>query len=167
MDVTVESIRALRDKTGAGIMDCKRALEQADGRLDEALSILHEKGVATVAKKALRATEEGLVDAYVHSGERIGAIVEVNCETDFVARTAEFKELTHSIAMQVAAMAPLYVDESEISDEKAHDPQETCLLQQAFIRDGEKTVQDLVNEAVAKLGENIKIRRFVRFAIGE
>ena len=167
MEVTVEAIKALRDQTGAGIMDCKRALEQANGGLDEALSILQEKGAATVAKKASRATEEGLVESYIHSGGRMGAMVEVNCETDFVARTPEFKELAHDIAMQVVAMAPLYVDRSEVPEEEDHNPQETCLLQQTFIKDDAKTVQDLVNEAVAKLGENVRVRRFARFSMGE
>lgn len=167
MEVTVEAIKALRSQTGAGIMDCKWALEQANGDLDEALAILHEKGAATVAKKSSRVTEEGLVESYIHSGGRMGAMVEVNCETDFVARTPEFKELAHNIAMQVVAMAPLYVDSADIPDGEEHNPQEACLLQQTFIKDDAKTVQDLVIEAVAKLGENVRVRRFARFSIGE
>jgi elongation factor Ts len=167
LEVTVEAIKALRSQTGAGIMDCKWALEQANGDLDEALAILHEKGAATVAKKSSRVTEEGLVESYIHSGGRMGAMVEVNCETDFVARTPEFKELAHNIAMQVVAMAPLYVDSADIPDGEEHNPQEACLLQQTFIKDDAKTVQDLVIEAVAKLGENVRVRRFARFSIGE
>ncbi len=167
MEVTVESVRELRDRTGAGIMDCKRALVEAAGDLDRAQAILHEKGIASVEKRASRATSEGLVESYVHSGGRIGAIVQVDCETDFVARTSVFKDLAHDVAMQVAAMAPLYLDIADIPDGEDRDPAEACLLQQPFIRDPAKTVEDLVKEAAAKLGENVRVGRFARFSLGE
>ena len=167
MEITVEAIKALRDHTGAGIMACKRALEQADGDLSRAQDILQESRAAIVAQKASRATQEGLIEAYVHQGSRIGAIVEVNCETDFVARTPAFKSLAHDVAMQVAAMSPEYVDSSDIPEGESPVPQEACLLQQPFIKDPTKTVQDLVNETVAKVAENVRVRRFTRFALGE
>ncbi|MGH2544180.1 MAG: elongation factor Ts [Ardenticatenaceae bacterium] len=148
-------------------MDCKRALEQANGDLNKAEEILRQKGIASAAKKASRATNDGVIESYIHSGGRIAALVEVNCETDFVARTADFKDLAHDIAMQVAAMAPLYVDESEIPEGADVSPDEVCLLNQPFIKDPSKTIQELVNEAVGKLGENIRVRRFTRFALGE
>jgi elongation factor Ts len=167
LTTTVEQIKALRELTGAGIMDCKRALEQADGDLEGAQRILREMGVASAAKKASRETNEGLVESYIHSGGRIGALVELNCETDFVARTDDLKELAHSIAMQVAAMSPIYVDEDDIPDDEDQNPQDVCLLQQAFIRDQSVTIQDLLGEAIGKIGENIRVRRFARFALGE
>ena len=167
MTTTVEQIKALRELTGAGIMDCKRALEQADGDLESAQRVLRVMGVASAAKKASRETNEGLVESYIHSGGRIGALVELNCETDFVARTDDLKDLAHNIAMQVAAMSPIYVDEGDIPDDDDQNPQEVCLLQQAFIRDQSVTIQDLLGEAIGKIGENIRVRRFARFALGE
>ncbi len=167
MDVSVEAIKELRERTGAGIMDCKRALQESNGDLARAEEILREQGIASAAKKASRATNQGVVESYIHSGGRIGAIVEVNCETDFVARTPDFKELAHDLAMQVAAMSPLYVDDSEIPDGDEVDPQQACILQQPFIKDPSQTVQDLVNEAISKLGENVRVRRFARFSLGE
>ncbi len=148
-------------------MDCKRALQESNGDLAGAEEILRERGIASAAKKASRATNQGVVESYIHSGGRIGAIVEVNCETDFVARTPDFKELAHDLAMQVAAMSPLYVDDSEIPDGDEVDPQQACILQQPFIKDPSRTVQDLVNEAISKLGENVRVRRFTRFSLGE
>ncbi len=139
-------------------MDCKRALQESNGDLAGAEEILRERGVASAAKKASRATNQGVVESYIHSGGRIGAIVEVNCETDFVARTPDFKELAHDLAMQVAAMSPLYVDDSEIPDGDEVDPQQACIMQQPFIKDPSQTVQDLVNEAISKLGENVRVR---------
>jgi len=166
LEVSVEAIKALREQTGAGIMDCKRALEGANGDLAGAEEILRELGIASAAKKASRATNDGLVESYIHSGARIGALVEVNCETDFVARTDDFKQLAHHIAMQVAAMSPLYVDASDAPEDEQN-PQETCLMQQPFIKDPAMTVQDLVNQTVGKVGENVKVRRFTRFTLGE
>lgn len=167
MAVTVETIKALRDLTGAGIMDSKRALEETDGDVEAARKILREKGIASAAKKASRDTNEGLVESYIHSGGRVGAIVELNCETDFVARTEDLKDLAHNVAMQVAAMSPKYVREDELPDDEDGSPQEICLLNQPFIRDNEQTVQDVVNETIAKVGENVRVRRFSRFSLGE
>ena len=167
MDVSVEAIKELRERTGAGIMDCKRALQKSKGDPAKAEEILREQGIASAAKKASRATNQGVVESYIHSGGRIGAIVEVNCETDFVARTPDFKELAHDLAMQVAAMSPLYVDDSEIPDGDEVDPQQACIMQQPFIKDPSQTVQDLVNNAISKLGENVRVRRFARFSLGE
>ncbi len=167
MAVTVETIKALRDLTGAGIMDSKRALEETDGDVEAAKKILREQGIASAAKKASRDTNEGLVDSYIHSGGRVGAIVELNCETDFVARTQDLKDLAHNVAMQIAAMSPKYVNEDEVPDDEEGSPQEVCLLSQPFIRDNEQTVQDVVNETIAKVGENVRVRRFSRFSLGE
>ena len=167
MEVSVEMIKALRERTGAGIMDCKRALQQTNGDLQKAEELLREQGIAKAAKKASRATNQGAVESYIHSGGRIGAMVEVNCETDFVARTPEFKDLAHDLAMQVAAMSPLYVDSSDIPEGDQVDPQVACLMQQPYIKDPTRAVRDLVTEAVAKLGENVRVRRFSRFSLGE
>jgi elongation factor Ts len=158
-EVTVEQVRELRESTGAGIMDCKRALQDANGSLDGALAILREKGLASAAKRAGRTANQGVIESYIHSGGRIGVLVELNCETDFVARTEDFRALAHDIAMQIAAMDPdSFADEA--SDGGAR------LLEQAFIKDPSKTVQDLVTETIARTGENIQVRRFVRFALG-
>ncbi len=153
--------------TGAGIMDSKRALEEADGDVEAAQKLLREKGIASAAKKASRDTNEGLVESYVHSGGRVGAMVELNCETDFVARTDDMKSLAHDVAMQVAAMSPKYMDEDAIPEDEEASPQEVCLLSQPFIRDNGLTVQDIVNETIAKVGENVRVRRFSRFSLGE
>ena len=167
MEVSTDAIRTLRERTSAGIMDCKRALEQANGDLDKAEEVLRVKGIAKAASKADHATSEGLVDAYVHAGSRIGAMVELNCETDFVARTPEFKELAHNVAMQVAAMSPEFVAVSEMPAEDARPPEEVCLLAQAFIRDPSRTINDLVVDVQARVGENVRIGRFARFSLGE
>jgi elongation factor Ts len=168
LEVSVDLIKALRDETGAGIMDSKRALEQADGDLERARSLIREKGLSTAAKKADNVTNEGIVESYIHSGGRVGALVELNCQTDFVARTEDFKSLAHELAMQVAAMSPTYVDASEIpNDQDGVTPEQDCLLQQPYIRDNSQTIQDLVTEAVGRLGENVRVRRFSRFALGE
>jgi elongation factor Ts len=167
LEVTVETIKALRERTGAGIMDCKRALQRVDGDPDRAEQILRDQGIAAAAKKASRATNQGLVEPYAHSGGRIGALVEVNCETDFVARTPEFKQLAHDLAMQVAAMSPTYVDVDDVPEGEQVVHQESCLMQQPFIRDPAKSVQDLVNETIGRLGENIRISKFARLSLGE
>ncbi len=165
--VSTDLIRTLRERTGAGIMDSKRALEAAGGDIDKAESSLREKGLAKAASKSDRATAEGVIESYIHTGNRIGAMVELNCETDFVARTEEFKGLAHNLAMQVAAMAPLYVDESELPADETRQPEEVCLLSQAFIRDPSKTINDLVMDVRARVGENVKISRITRFGLGE
>ena len=167
MQISIETIKALRELTGAGIMDCKNALGESGGDIAKAEEILRAKGIDSAMKKSSRATNQGLVESYIHSGGRIGAIVEANCETDFVVRTGGFKELAHNLAMQVAAMAPKYVDASEIPDGQNENPEEVCLLQQPFIKDPSMSVQDLVRETVGKLGENVRVRRFTRFALGE
>lgn len=152
MAVSVEQIKSLREKTGLGIHDVKHALEEAGGNEEKAMAILKEKGLSTVAKKASRSTNQGLIDTYIHGAGRIGAMVEVNCETDFVARTDDFKYFVHEIALQVASMNPENVDE---------------LLDQPYFRDPSKTVKDLLTDIIAKLGENMKIGRIVRFELGE
>lgn len=167
MEVTVDMVKALRKRTGAGVMNCKRALEESEGNLEKAEDILRELGTTLAAKKASRVTNEGLIESYIHSGGRIGAIVELNCETDFVARTQDFNQLAHDLAMQVAAMSPLYVDSADIPEGKEANSHEECLMQQPFIKDPTKTVQDLVNEAVGRLGENVRVRKFTRFSLGE
>jgi elongation factor Ts len=149
-------------------MDCKHALEETNGNVEQAEEILRQQGIAAAAKKASRSANQGLVESYVHSGGRIGALVEVNCETDFVARTPEFREMAHDLAMQVAAMSPLYVDGDDVPDDQEDvNPQEACLMQQPFIKDPTKTIQDVVNETVAKLGEAVRVRKFARFSLGE
>ena len=167
MEVSVEAIKDLRARTGSGIMDCKRALEQVDGDIAKAEELLRQQGIASAAKKTERATNQGLIEAYIHSGSRIGALVEVNCETDFVARTPDFKELAHNLAMQVAAMSPRYIDTADIPEGDEDNPEEACLMHQPFIRDPSMSVRDLVTETVGRLGENVRVRRFSRFSLGE
>ncbi len=167
MGISIELIKALREKTGAGVMDSKRALQKSEGDMGVAEEILREEGIASAAKKASRATNEGLIEAYIHSGGRIAALVELNCETDFVARTQDFKLLAHDIAMQVAAMSPKYVDCNDVPDEEQSGIEQVPLLQQPFIKDPTKTIQELVKETIGKLGENIQVRRFIRFSLGD
>lgn len=165
MQVSTEAIRVLREQTSAGIMECKRALQEANGDVGTAAAALRERGFAIAKKKEMRVAGQGLVEAYVHTGGRFGALVEVNCESDFVARTPEFKELAHDVAMQVVATNPRFISREDVPEnEECAD--EACLMLQPFIRDPSKRVQDLVAEAVAKVRENIKIRRFVRFQLG-
>jgi len=165
MQVSTEAIKALREQTSAGIMECKRALQETGGDLNAATTILRERGYEIAKKKEERATTQGLIECYIHTGGKIGAMVQVDCESDFVARTREFKELAHDIAMQVVATCPLYISRddapkgSEVADE-------SCLLLQQFIKDPSKKIEDLIAEAVAKVRENIRIRRFVRFELG-
>jgi len=197
MEITADVVKDLRLKTGAGMMDCKRALQEANGSMDRAVEILREKGLAAAAKKAGRAAKEGYIETYSHGGGRIGVVVEVNCETDFVARNAEFRAVVHEIALQIAAARPRWVRREEVpedtiaSERRIYDAQaanegkpahiaekivqgrldkffqEFCLLEQVYIKDDKKRVQDLVNELVAKMGENIQVRRFARYEIGE
>lgn len=167
MEISVDQIKALRDLTGAGIMDCKRALQEANGDSSKAQQLLRTKGIAKAADKVGRETREGLVEAYIHSGNRIGSLVELNCETDFVSRLPEFRELAHQLAMQVVAMAPQYVDRSQMPVEDSRDPDEVCLLQQPYIKDNARVIQDLVTDLSARVGEHILVRRFSRFALGE
>jgi elongation factor Ts len=196
MAITAEAVKDLRERTGAGMMDCKRALEETGGDIEQAVALLRERGMAAAAKKAGRDAREGLVSSYIHTGGRVGVLIEVNCETDFVARTEEFQRLVRDLAMQVAGLAPVYVDidripadevaakkaalladESVLSKpenirEKIVEGQlnkwykEVVLLEQPF-RDEDRTVRDLVTEKIATIGENIRVRRFVRFGLGE
>ena len=195
--VNAQLVKDLREKTGAGFMDCKTALRETGGDLDGAVRYLRERGLAAAAKKAGRATAEGLVGSYIHAGGKIGVLIEVNCETDFVARTEPFQQLVRDLAMQVAAASPLYVAKEDIpAAEIAHEreiyaaqaaqsgkpPQvvakmvdgkvekyaaEVCLLEQEYIKEPGKSVRQVVTDAIGKLGENITVRRFVRFRLGE
>lgn len=170
MATNTELIKELRNRTGAGVMDCREALDESSGDVDHAEILLKEKGIASAAKKAGRDTEQGLIETYIHSGGRIAAMVEVNCETDFVARTEEFSKLAHDIAMQVAAMDPKAVNIDQSDNESASDNENKegyFLLGQPFIKDPSKSIQDLINETVGKLGENIRVRRFQRYSLGE
>ena len=194
--IAAESVKELREMTGAGFMDCKRALEETGGDVDGAVGLLRERGLAAAAKKAGREAREGLIASYIHTGGRVGVLIEVNCETDFVARTDEFQKLVRDLAMQVAGLAPLYVDIDAIppaeleakraqlmaDDEVQRKPEEirdrivdgqlkkwyreVCLLEQPF-RDEERSVRELVTERIATIGENIRVRRFSRYALGE
>lgn len=178
MQVSTTAIKDLREKTGAGVMDCKKALLEAEGNLEKAIEILNQRGIALARKKAERVADQGIIEAYVHPGGRIGVLVEVNCETDFVARTDEFKDLAHNLALQIAAMCPQFISpedmaqeteieiEIEIEIETDADAKTACLLLQPYIKEPDKTVQDIVTETIAKVGENIKVRRFIRFELG-
>jgi elongation factor Ts len=197
MSITAAIVKELREKTGAGMMDCKRALEEAKGNLEKAVEVLRKKGLAAVAKRAGRETSEGVVASYIHPGERLGVLVEVNCETDFVARTPDFRAFVKEICMQVAAANPLVMKREDLPDEdverekeiyrdqaRSQDKpekiiekivqgkmekyyQEVCLLDQQYIKDADKRVSDLLDEAKVKLGENIILKRFARFRLGE
>ncbi len=189
MAVTTELIKALRARTGAGVMDCRRALEETGGDLERAAELLRARGLAAAAKRADRETSQGVVEAYVHAGGRLGALVEVNCETDFVARTDEFKALARELAMQVAATTPRWVSAEEIPAEvlaarraelaregdgagqvEARLAQwiaEVALLEQPYIRDPGRRVRDLVADVTARVGEHVRVRRFARFKLGE
>jgi len=196
MAISAEAVKDLRERTGAGFMDCKRALEEAGGDVEKAVAALREAGLAAAAKKAGRDAREGLVSSYIHTGGRVGVLLEVNCETDFVARNEQFQKLVRDIGMQIAGLSPLYVSQEQIpagvlaakraeleADEAlAKKPEavraqivegqmrkwfeEVCLLDQPF-RDGEETVAQLITNAIATIGENIRVRRFVRYALGE
>ena len=167
MAVSTELIRTLRDQTGAGIMDCKQALEDTDGNLEKAVEALRAKGLADTAKRVGRATNEGVIEAYIHTGGRVGSIVELGCESDFVARMDEFKQMAHDIAMQVAAMAPVYLDQEEIEEGDERPAAQVALLSQPFIKNSSSSVGELVRELAAKTGENVKVIRFQRLAVGE
>ena len=166
MPVTAAQVKELRDKTGAGIMDSKRALEESAGDISKAEAILNEKGLASAARKAGRSTSEGLVVSYIHTGGRVGSMVELNCETDFVARTEEFEALGRNLAMQIAAMNPLFVDRDSVPEDADDVSEEELLVEQEYIRDSSMKISDLVTNSIGKLGENIRIRRFSRFELG-
>ena len=167
MDIPASTVKELRNQSGAGVMACRNALVEAEGNAAKALDILKEKGILKAQKKVDRTTDQGLVESYVHTGGRIGAIIEINCETDFVARTDEFKELAHDLAMQIAAMPPQFISQDEVESESDEEIelQQVCLLLQPFIKDPSKTIQDLITETITKVGENIKVSRFARFEL--
>jgi elongation factor Ts len=168
VEITTQMIKTLREETGAGVMDAKRALEEAGGDNGRAKEILREKGVAAAAKRSDRETSNGVVESYIHAGGRIGVLVEVNCETDFVANTDDFRALARNVAMQIAAMDPKLIsaDERAGNTEYEGSDEEVCLLSQPFIRDPGRTIGQLVQDTVAKTGENVRVRRFVRFELG-
>lgn len=197
MAISVAMVKELREATGAGILDCKRALEEADGILDKAVEILRKQGLAAARKRFGREVKEGLIEAYVHTGNRIGALTELNCETDFVARTPEFRQLAHDLAMQVVGYGAKYISREDVPPEvlgqeravyraqaerEGKPPhvierivegrlgkfyEEVCLLEQPFIRDGNVKVGDVIAQKIAITGENIVVRRFARFELGE
>lgn len=197
MAVSASAVKELREKTGAGMLDCKKALDEANGDIEKATALLREKGLAAAANKAGRAATEGVVESYIHAGGRIGVLVEINCETDFVAKTDQFREFARDIAMQIAAANPKYVRREEVSAEDLEKEREIlknqalnegkpanivekmvegrigkyyeefCLLEQAFIKDPDKKIQTLLNEKISTIGENISIRRFARYELGE
>jgi elongation factor Ts len=197
MEISAAQVKALRDATGAGMMDCKKALQEAEGDQEKALRVLREKGLAGARKRAGRSTADGMIDAYIHLNNRVGVLLEVNCETDFVARNETFRTMVHDIAMHIAALNPLYVSEEDISEEvlekereinraraleegkpeKVVDKivegrmkkffEEVCLLNQPFVKDDDITVEGLVQKTIAAVGENIVINRFVRYELGK
>ena len=167
MKIPTEAIKELREQSGAGVMDCRNALVEAQGQLEKALEILKQQSLVKVEKKKARTAAQGIIECYVHAGGRIAAMVELNCETDFVARTPEFKQLAHDLSMQVAAMSPQYIAPEDIPADSALDPSSAALLTQPFIKDQAMIIRDLLNQLVAKMGENIRVSRFARFEIGE
>jgi elongation factor Ts len=177
MNITVDMVKELREKTGAGIMDAKRALEETGGNMSEAAAVLQQQGLARAEKKAGRTASQGLVEPYIHGGGRIGTLVEVNCETDFVARTEDFRTLAHDLAMQVAAADPKYVSADDIPaseldaaveelGDKDAAVERLALLAQPFIKDPGTSIEALIKDHIARLGENIVVRRFARFELG-
>jgi elongation factor Ts len=197
LEISTEMVKELRTRTGAGILDCKKVLQETNGNLERAAEILREKGLARAAKKADREAKEGVVEAYTHMGGKIAVLVEVNCETDFVARTPDFKALAHDLAMQIAAANPRYVKMEDVpadvleTERNTYRTQaaeekkpanvvdrivegkvknfytEACLLEQPFIKEPKQTIADIIKQAIAKLGENIQVRRFVRYQLGD
>jgi elongation factor Ts len=165
--ISAGQVKELRDRTSAGVMECKSALEEADGDVERAIALLQERGLMKAEKRQHRETSQGIVECYIHAGGRIGTMVELNCETDFVARTDDFKTLAHDIAMQIAATAPLAVSEDDLPSGAEGEPKELVLLRQPFIKDESRTVDDLVKDVIAKTGENIRVRRFARFELGQ
>lgn len=195
--ISASNVKELRERTGVGMMDCKKALQETNGDIDKAIDFLREKGLANAIKKAGRIAAEGIVESYIHGGGRIGVLIEINCETDFVAKTPEFRSFVRDMAMQVAAANPLYISREDVSQETIEKEKEilsaqaknegkpdkiiekmvegritkyfaeVCLLEQAFIKDPDKTVKAIVTEKILKIGENISIRRFTRYEMGE
>ena len=166
MEIATTMIKELREQTSAGVMACRTALIEAKGDMKKAVKILEERSLIEARKKVERETTQGLVEAYIHTGGRIGALIELNCETDFVANTDEFKNLAHNLAMQVTAQDPLYVTCEDVPEGARSQPEADCLLEQPYIKDPSKTIQDIISETIAKTGENIKISRFARYELG-
>lgn len=197
MEITTAMVKDLRQATGAGVLDCRKALEAHEGDLEKATAYLKEKGLAAVAEKSEREASEGMIEAYVHPGNRVAVLLELNCETDFVARTDDFKNLAHDLALHIAFAAPCYIAREGVPQEVVENEKTTyraqaleegkpenivdrivegkldkfykqaCILEQPFVKDEDKAIQDLINDAIAKLGENIVFRRFVRYELGE
>ncbi len=165
--VTADQIRKLREISSAGVMDCRAALIESGGDLDKAVELLKKQSLFKAQKKAERVAKQGIVESYIHTGGRMGAMIELNCETDFVARTDVFKELAHNVAMQVAAQEPVCISQDKMPKDVDSPPEVACLLLQPFIKDPARTIQDLINEAIAKTGENIRVGRFARFELGQ
>jgi len=163
---STEDVKRLRELTGAGMLDCKKALDEAGGDFDKAKDVLRQKGFEAQAKRADRATDEGVIAHYIHHNQRLGALVEINCESDFVARTEDFRKLAKQIALQVAGANPLYISQDEMAHGDEGDPEKVVLLLQKFVQDESRTIQDLITETVGKTGENIRVRRFARFELG-
>ena len=177
MEITAQQVKALRDATGAGVLDCRKALQEHGGDFDQAVAYLREKGLAAAASKTARQAREGVIELYAHGG-RVGVMVEVNCETDFVARTEQFRTLAHDLALQIAAASPRYLDVGDVpaevleSEKSASGPtdkfyQDACLLQQPFVKDESVVVADLIKQTIAAVGENVVVRRFARWELGE
>jgi elongation factor Ts len=192
--ISAQAVADLREKTGAGLLDCKKALTEANGNVEEAITILRKKGAASAAKKAERATKEGLVESYIHVGGKVGVLIEVNCETDFVARNDDFRAFVKDLCLQIAAASPLYVSREEVPESDLQKERDiaaaqvqgkppaavqkivegklekyystVCLLDQPFVKLAEKSVKDMITEKIAKIGENIQVRRFVRYQLG-
>lgn len=195
VQISAKQVSELRSQTGAGLMDCKRALIESEGDLEQAATILRKKGIASAGKKAGRATSEGLIESYIHLGGKVGVLVEVNCETDFVAKTDDFKTFVKDICLHIAAASPICVSREQVSEELLEKEREVaaaqaegkpaaavqkivegkinkyyatvCLLEQPFVKNADQTIQDVLTEKISKLGENIQINRFVRYQIGE
>lgn len=167
MEISAAAVKALRERTGAAVMSCKKALVEAEGDFERAIKLLREWGLAIAERKGNRVASQGLIEAYLHAGGRIGAMVELNCETDFVARTEQFKALAHDLAMQVAATNPRYITAEEMPPGDDLDAQESCLLLQPFIKDPNRSVQERINETIAQVGERIVVRRMARFELGQ
>jgi len=197
LEITTALIKELREATSAGVLDCRKALQESSGDLEGAATILREKGLAAVAKRAGRQASEGLIEAYVHPGSRVGVLLELNCETDFVARTDEFQSLAHELALHIAFASPRYLTRDEIPEEEIEQEKhvyraqaleegkpesildriidgrlgkfytQVCLMEQPFVKDEDRSIEDLINDAIAKLGENIVLRRFAHFERGE
>jgi elongation factor Ts len=163
---SVDQIKELREATGAGVMDCKRALDAAGGDLQKAVELIREQGMSRAEKRSERETKQGTIESYVHGGGRIGVLVELNCETDFVARTDDFRQLAREIALQVASMDPKVIAAEDRTAEHEGPDSEVALLSQPYIRDGSRTIGDLVKDVISRTGENVRVSRFVRFELG-